>query len=317
LFHSKFGKRLPLVAGVIVCMLVTAGAALAKPIAVVNGVELAEADFSQVLRAEAGRMVLNNMIENQIVRDAFGKAGLEVTQKDMHDALVTRFGSIEGFQKAIGDAGVDQKTYFDQLLVPQIMLQKLATKDVKLDDASLQAYYQANQAQYGTPDTVSFRIIVVTAPEDAAKVMAALQAGQDFAEVAKQYSADPSAKETGGLAEDVEMSMMPPQLSEALVGLQVGQRTEMLTTPGAQFVMKLEKRTPGEAPPFAEIKEQLKQDLLASRTSQQALTALRQQLRETAKVTVLPADLASVGNEFWKPAAPPAGEGELPSMPTP
>ena len=312
MFHSKLGKRLPLVAGVIVCLLVTAGAALAKPIAVINGVEMSEAAFSQVLRAEAGRAVLNNMIENQLVRDAFGKAGLQVTQKDLHDALVARFGSIEDFKQALAGAHVDQQTYFAELLQPQIMVQKLAAKDVKLDDESLQAYYQANQGKYGTPEQVSFRIIVVTKPEDAEKVMAALKAGQDFGEVAKQYSADPSAKETGGLGEDVGVDMLPPQLGGALAKLKEGERTELLETPGAQFVMKLEKRTPAEAPPFAEVKEQLKRDLLAAAATPQALAAVRQGLREAAKVTVLPEDLASVGEEFGKPAAPPVDEDEMP-----
>lgn len=299
---------LALVAGVI-GMLLTAGRAPAAPVAVINGAEMSEAQFSAVLRAEAGRAVLNNMIENQLVRQAFAKTGLEVTQKDIHDAVVARFGSVEAYKQALSRAGVDQKTYFEELLTPQIMVQKLATWDVKLDDASLQAYYKANESRYGTAEQVSFRIIVVTDAEAAAKVMEALKAGKDFGEVAKEFSADPSAKETGGLAEDVGVDMLPPQLAGALANLKAGERTELLEAPGAQFVMKLEARTPAQVPPFAEVKEQLKKDALAAATTPQALAAVRQKLRETAKVTVFPPDLASVGEEFGKPAALPGEEG--------
>ena len=119
--------RLALAAGTLALVVLTAGAALAKPVAIVNGIDVPESDFAATLRAEAGRVVLTHMLGNAIIKDAFDKAGLTVSQKDLHDALVARFGSVERFKETATTNQVDEALYFSQVLTPQIMLEKLAT----------------------------------------------------------------------------------------------------------------------------------------------------------------------------------------------
>jgi parvulin-like peptidyl-prolyl isomerase len=302
-----FAKSLPLWVGGILLLALSLGTASAEPVAVVNGVGISNSDFNQLMRVEAARGVLGRMIENEIVKQAFDKAGLEINQKDLHDGVVETFQTVAHFLQVLADNGVDEQTYLDQILKPQIMLQKLATQGVKTDDASLKAYYAQNAAQYDDPEKLTFRVIVPANADDAAKALAAIKAGQDFAAVAKQYSADPNTRDNGGLAEDVPANLLPQQITDALAPLKEGETTGLVQAPAAQFILKLEKRVPGRTPTFEELKPRLIKDLLAAQTSPQALAALREQLREAAKVEVLPADLASVAKQFGPQSAPPPG----------
>ena len=306
--------RLALAAGTLALVVLTAGAALAKPVAIVNGIDVPESDFAATLRAEAGRVVLTHMLGNAIIKDAFDKAGLTVSQKDLHDALVARFGSVERFKETATTNQVDEALYFSQVLTPQIMLEKLATQGVKTDDASLRAYYEANRNAYDTPEKVTFRIIVVANAEDAAKVLASLKTGQDFAAAAQQFSLDPGTKTTGGLVPDAPVNMLPAPIATELAKLKEGQISAPVTTPGAVFLLRLDGRLPGRSPSFEELKAQLAKDLLQSKRSQEALASLRAQLIAAAKVQIIAPDMAGAAKDLAGGPGPggPGGPGGPP-----
>ena len=70
-------------------------------------------------------------------------------------------------------------------------------------------------------DQVSFRIIVVSTPEAAQRILDRLAAGADFSTIARTESIDPSF-ERGGLIGPVARGELRPELREAIAGLKPG-----------------------------------------------------------------------------------------------
>jgi len=89
------------------------------------------------------------------------------------------------------------------VLSQQLMNEKLASR-INITETDVQTYYSANKDKYVEPARAKISHIRVAEEDQAAKVLERLADGQDFAELAKEFSLDESTKDTGGIiAEDV------------------------------------------------------------------------------------------------------------------
>jgi hypothetical protein len=105
-------------------------------------------------------------------------------------------------------------------------------------------FSQAPQfAASSSSDVVTLRMIVVSTPEDAARILDQLKQGQDFATLAKQKSID-TTSDSGGLMEKVSPSMLRPELRDALQSLAPGQLSPVLRTPLGYAILLLVQRSP-------------------------------------------------------------------------
>ena len=83
-----------------------------------------------------------------------------------------------------------------QLLQEGIL--KKVTEGVKVTDREVEAHYEKNKAQYGTPESRDIRHILVSSKKQADALHAQLEGGADFAALAKKHSTDTASKATGG-----------------------------------------------------------------------------------------------------------------------
>ena len=90
------------------------------------------------------------------------------------------------------------------------------------------------------PGQVALAIIVVSSQEKATRILDQLKQGQDFAKLAKQESIDSTAEE-GGFMGRVKLSMLRPELRDALQGVGVGQTSPVVHTPLGYAVLKVVK----------------------------------------------------------------------------
>jgi foldase protein PrsA len=290
--------------------------ATAAPVAVVNGINITDAQFQTELMASAGHEVLTALVDAAIIHDAFVKSGLPMLDSEVVKFVEARFGSMDRYREMAKQNGIDPERYLDRAIRPQIMLQKLALKATPITPESLKKYYDNNQAKYGTPEMLSLRQIVVKTKEDSDKVMAALKGGADFATVAKENSVDPNAKEDGGLIPDVALTSIPPQIADPLKNLKEGAYTEPpIETSGVWLIVKLEKRTPAAQKTFDEVKAQVETDLTDEITGQAAIVALRDKLHADAKVYIRDKEFKAIATEIKKPTPPPAPQGGYPGGP--
>ena len=94
------------------------------------------------------------------------------------------------FQDRLGDIK-------EQLLIESLLKKKVMT-DSKLTDEELNKYYESHKDEFRKPQEIDTSQIVVKTDQEAKEIKAKLAAGEDFAELAKKFSLDPTARTSGG-----------------------------------------------------------------------------------------------------------------------
>ena len=160
---------------------------------------------------------------------------------------------------------LDQSEPIKQLIAVQsdsVLAQALGnqiTSELKLDDAAYHAYYDAHKAQYETVkashilirfkgSSVALRSGEKDLTEDEALAKAQdirkkLQAGADFAALAKTDSDDTSNADKGGDLGTFGHGRMVAPFDQAAFGLQAGQISEPVKTQFGYHIIKVEAHT--------------------------------------------------------------------------
>lgn len=147
-----------------------------------------------------------------------------------------------------------------------------------ISEAQLKAEYELIKTNLGTTEYKS-RHVLVEKEEDAKAIIAKLDKGEKFSELAKQ-SKDPGSKDKGGdLGWSSPAAYVKP-FGEALTKLKKGDYTKTpVKSDFGYHVIQLEDSRPATPPPFDQVKPQLQQ-----RAGQQQIENLVKELRGKAKV---------------------------------
>jgi peptidyl-prolyl cis-trans isomerase C len=147
-----------------------------------------------------------------------------------------------------------------------------------ISEAQLKAEYEVIKTNLGTTEYKT-RHILVADEEEAKGIIAKLDKGEKFSELAK-VSKDPGSKDKGGeLGWSSPNSYVKP-FGEALAKLKKNEYTKTpVKSDFGYHVIMLEDSRPANPPPFEQVKQQMQQ-----RAAQQQVEQLVKELRGKAKV---------------------------------
>jgi len=101
------------------------------------------------------------------------------------------------------------------VLSQQLMNRELADK-IHITETDLQTYYEANKGEYVEPAKARISHILVDDEEQAGDLIKRIKDGEDFAEIAKQFTKDEGTKETGGKIDmDITKGSYVPVIGES------------------------------------------------------------------------------------------------------
>lgn len=167
----------------------------------------------------------------------------------------------------------------------------------KVTDADLIAAYKAEYEDGNRSKEIKARHILVKTKDEANAIIAQLEKGANFAELAQQKSSDPNKIQGGDLG-FFDYDTMVPAFSEAAFKLDKGKYTKTpVETPFGWHVILVEDVRKKDAPPFDEVKDRIRQDL-----SQKAIEAQLAQLKKAAKITINQDELKKAETEKPVPA---------------
>ena len=197
------------------------------------------------------------------------------------------------FKKKV-ETGTEQlKSYYEEnkenyLTEPQIKLHFLAFPfDAKgkpaIPDEDLEAFYRQNFSRYSIPEQRSARhILIKTSEADsedilsekqqrAAQVLELARSGEDFAELAKQYSEGPTGPRGGDLGSFTRGRMVKP-FEDAAFSLNEGEISDIVESQFGFHIIKLEKIEPAHTRTLEEVKDEIAAQLQAQKSSELAFT---------------------------------------------
>lgn len=145
---------------------------------------------------------------------------------------------------------------------------------VEISDDEIAEYYAENPAEFQNPKTVEARHILIkvdpqASPEDVAKAKARIEsvlqkarAGQDFAELAKQYSEGPS-KDKGGYLGSFRREAMVKPFSDKAFAMKAGEISDPVKTQFGWHIIKVEKVNDASTTSLADATDKIRQKLAA------------------------------------------------------
>ena len=154
-----------------------------------------------------------------------------------------------------------------------------------VSDAELKVAYENVKEQYAGKE-YHVEHILVDKEADAKAIIAQLKAGANFEDIAKAKSKDPGSAKNGGDLGWVSDKALVPEFSKAMVQLKNGQTTDkpVKSQFGYHIIKVLDSRE-AKAPSLDEMKDQLKQMIMADQDWQKAkFSEMMQKLRAKAKI---------------------------------
>ena len=224
------------------------------------------------------RLVLEDMIDRKLQMAAAKRAGVDVTDKELDDAVadIMKRNSMDmmQFSAALAKEGLTFEQYKEELR-EQITLSRLFNKYVRsgvnVDEAEARAFYQNNPKTFSLPEEIRVRRIFLAVPEQATSdqvaaikekaqsVYARVQKGEDFIHLVREASQGETASQDGDLG-FMQREDALPEIVEAARALKPGESSSPFRCAGGYNIIKLEEvRTPVK--PFEKVKDEIMKTL--------------------------------------------------------
>ncbi len=251
-----------------------------RVVAVVNGEIITMSDLQREEAAKKTdgkqdeRLLLEDMIDRKLQMAAAKRAGMDVTDKELADAIadIMKRNSMEPkqFEAALAKEGLTLELYKTELR-EQMTISRVFNKYVRsglaVDEADVRAYYERNKKSYSLPEEIRVRQIFFRLPENATpdqtaavkqKALAALERakkGEDFIRLVNELSESENAALGGDLG-FMQRDQLIPEIEEAARTLKPGEIAGPLLCAGGFHVIRLEEiRT--QVKPFEKVKDEI------------------------------------------------------------
>jgi len=231
------------------------------PIAIVNGEKITQQDYQDYLQAQEndksgetadGKMAVEELVQRELLRQDAIKNGLD--QKPDF---------------------IRKMNYMRNNLLMAMALQNYLEKH-PITDAMLKAEYDKQVAQIQMPKEYKVQHILVKTEAEAKAIIAELDAGKNFGELAKEKSIDVGSGKQNGELGWLTKDKVVPAFGNALDSLEKGKYS---TTPvKSQFgwhIIQLEDSRSIALPPFEAVKDRIKM-LMQNQRLQRYLSSLIQ-----------------------------------------
>ena len=216
--------------------------------------------------------ILTQREEYEQEADAFG---IEVADGDVDkrlEQLKKQYfaGNDKRYETQLKDSGLTENDLRDDIR-SQLIAEKIynrVTKDVKVTDKDVTAYYASHKQQYTQPETRDIRHILVGEKQRALadRLYDQLKANPSrFPALAKQHSKDPGSKNQGGKLTIVRGQTVAPFDQTAFL-MKVGQISRPVKTQyGFHVIQAIGEIKAAKTTPLADVKNAIRQQLLQTK----------------------------------------------------
>ncbi len=315
---TRFVKLLPLALGgaLLVAGCGTQTSAASATWGTVNGHPITQAEVQtrinviKVLDPQAGTQLkqrstwvseTKEIATEYLLAQQAAKAGFKVSQKEisasqsqLQSYLASSYGSKAALQKAMKKDGATQQDlndYASSATLLQGYLAKVAPA-ATATTAQVQAFYKSNLSQFQTPEEYDLAHILVKTQAQANSILAQLQKGASFSDLAKKYSTDTASAKNGGDLGYQPLSTYVTAFANAAAKLTtVGQLSPVVHSQYGYHIIKLLGIKKASTQPLSAVQSEIK-SYLDQQNSQTAIQNYLNKMTAKAKIkTTLPKKL--------------------------
>ncbi len=224
----------------------------------VAGTELAER------LADESKDTLRNLIDMALLVQYGTERGYSVESDVLRQIDLIRqengFQTMEELERAMLAEGVNiediKQQYRDQMMY-QMVIQRDVSRSVFLTDEEVETYYEEHKEELSQPESVQLREILIStanrteeqAADRTREVLVRIRKGDDFGELAREYSDAPTAQKGGELGV-FDPKTLSEQVQALVAKLREGGVADPQLTPEGYMILQLAERTEGGVPPL-------------------------------------------------------------------
>ncbi len=232
--------------------------------------------------------VLEQMINEEAVIQHMKKKNIKIAPKEIqteYNNYMKNVKESKEWDKFLKDNGIDEKFIKEQIETNLYMqqFQEQIIKDLDLSDSNLEKFFNKHKEDYQDTEVRASHILVKT-EEKAKEVLQKIKAGEDFAELAKQYSEDPSASNGGDLGY-FKKGMMVSEFDKAAFALKPGEISDPVKTKFGYHIINVIDRKEDKKE-FKDVKENVKQSMV-----QQAILDRIKKISSETKIEKYPENI--------------------------
>lgn len=215
-----------------------------KIVAIVNGIEITGEDyniFMSALAPEVRNYFANMPVSKEIIDELVGQKLLYL------DAIENNMDKNEDFIKVMEKS--------KESLLQQYALGKLL-KNVEVTEEEIQSFYEENKEVLKEKESVNASHILVEDLEKAEDLYKKIKDGENFEELAKEFSTCPSNAKGGNLG-DFTRGQMVKEFDEKVFSMEVGEISEPIKTQFGYHIIKLNDKKESKEKSIDELKDRI------------------------------------------------------------
>jgi foldase protein PrsA len=235
------------------------------------------------------REVMQFLIQAEWVQQEADKRNIEVSdkavRKSFEDQKKQAFPTDKAYKQFLKTSGMTEADILFRVKLSQLqqkLTQKVTEDAKKVSDADVQQYYEKNQKRFAQPERRDLRVVLTKTEAKAQQAFQALDGGQGWKDVVKQYSIDEASKAQGGKLPAVAKGQQDKAFEDAAFAASKGELKGPVKTQFGWYVFEVQKITPASQQSLEQSRDTIK-NLLRSERQQKALDAFIKDFREEYK----------------------------------
>jgi len=297
------------------------GAALSKPVASVDGVEIRWSDLRKAMEEripETGHRNLSQKRLSEIQTEELNKLiGQEILVQEAQRLKITvspesvdaelhriegRFPSKEKYQKVLKDKGLspgDIRAGVERFLVIKQLTDQEVRSKISISDDQMKRYYDGHREQFKRPPQIRLRILLIhvdpsalqadwdQARQKARELADRARKGEDFGKLVREDSDDTELKAKGGDTGLLHQGRLPyAELEGVAFDRDVGSISDPVQTLYGYVVFKVEEKQPAQQMAFDDLNKDLLRKEMQDSATDAKLKEWMDGLRAKAEIKI-------------------------------
>ncbi len=229
-------------------------------VATVGNSVITRRQFEDELIHRAGPLLLVRIIDEAVIRRAARQAGIEATKEQVELKMTqaaARAGSVADLELVLKRRGRTVADYRAEMELAALW-DSLVRREIQVTDEQLRDYYNKHLDEFKHGDQVRMRLYLGSTRQNAEAFKQMLDAGGDFAGLARSVSEDPSTKDKGGDAGWIERDDYVAAITDVAFALRKGETSDIIKVPDGWAVIRVEDRRPAGVRPFEEVRDEIR-----------------------------------------------------------
>ncbi len=243
-------------------------------VATVNNIPITRSEFDKLAenyKKKAKKTTLTKEESHRMVKNLI-----------LHQLILQQ----QSVQKMKNDEKIIAKVnaYRNQLLVSRFLSVKVGSKLTATDEEMLK-YFKTNAEKFQSKEKVEARVMLLKTGEDAERILERLKKGENFSQLAKEFSLDLPSASKGGSMGLVEKERVYPEIRKVLFSLKEGEISPAVQTKFGFNIFIVDKVFQARPESFEVVKDKVKKEILMQKEAR-AFSEMEMELERNASIKI-------------------------------